>query len=204
MVICGALFKEGDGEKLLALGVKDSKMLTRSSRISLFSKIITIAQDYKILIIPPAEIDAAVNSDASNLNWLEAQKAAQLINLLKPDRAIIDCPSNNREAFKTFLQNAISYEPELVVEHKADVNYPEVSAASILAKVTRDAEIEKLKIKTGIDFGSGYTSDPLTRHFLEKHFNQFPDIFRKSWAPYKELLQAKQTRLNDFRGEEDA
>ena len=49
---------------------------------------------------------------------------------------------------------------ESVAEHKADENHPEVSAASIIAKVTRDRAVEQLSKDIGIDLGSGYPSDP--------------------------------------------
>ena len=88
---------------------------------------------------------------------------------------------------------------EIILEHKADVNYPVVSAASILAKVTRDNEIEKLKTQIGIDFGSGYMSDPKTVEFLKNNFENYPELFRKSWFPYKELVNKKfQKSLSDF------
>ena len=51
---------------------------------------------------------------------------------------------------------------EVKVESKADANYECVSAASIVAKVTRDHLIEKLDIQDK-DFGSGYHSDPKTQ-----------------------------------------
>ena len=87
----------------------------------------------------------------------------------------------------------------LVLEHKADLNYPVVSAASILAKVTRDAEIEKLKKQIGIDFGSGYMSDPKTVEFLKENYEKYPEIFRKSWFPYQELVNNKfQKSLTEF------
>ena len=53
---------------------------------------------------------------------------------------------------------------EIIVESKADFNYPVVSAASIFAKVTRDAALahwqfpEQKDIDT--DFGCGYPGDP--------------------------------------------
>jgi len=45
----------------------------------------------------------------------------------------------------------------------------------------------KLKEKYGKEIGSGYTSDPLTQKFLEKHAHkhQYDGIFRKSWITWK-------------------
>jgi len=89
-------------------------------------------------------------------------------------------------------------EIETIVEHKADVNYIESAAASILAKVTRESEIEKLKKRTG-DFGSGYLADPKTIAFFDKNFEKHANIFRKTWAPYKKKLAAKKQKgINDY------
>ena len=88
---------------------------------------------------------------------------------------------------------------DAVVEHKADVNHVECSAASILAKVTRDGEVEKIKKVVVEDFGSGYLSDPKTIAFFDKFFEVYPDIFRKSWAPYRDKVSGKsQRKLGDF------
>ena len=88
---------------------------------------------------------------------------------------------------------------EIHAEWKADVNHTAVSAASILAKVTRDEEIEKIKKKVGTNFGSGYLTDPLTIKFLNENFSKHPGIFRKSWMPYKKLVSGKnQKKLGEF------
>ncbi|MDO8481427.1 MAG: ribonuclease HII [Nanoarchaeota archaeon] len=188
----------GDEKKLKALGAKDSKMLTPKQREDLFEQIKSLATDYKIVIIPPAEIDAAVLSKNTNLNWLEADHAAEIINALKPDRAIVDCPSNNLKKYTEYLVKKLTCKPEMVVEHKADANYPSCSAASILAKVTRDREIEKLEKKVG-PLGSGYPSDPTTQAFLKRHYLDYPGIFRKSWESYKRLVEVKKQRnLGEF------
>ena len=74
-----------------------------------------------------------------------------------------------------------------------------MSAASILAKVTRDKAVDKIKDKIGIDFGSGYLTDPKTTEFMKNNFEAFPEIFRKSWFPYQELMNKKfQKSLSDF------
>ena len=196
LVVCGVLIKEGDEAKLKTIGVKDSKLLTPKQRTQLFSKILKIAKDYKLLIAPAQEVDAALGSDHMNLNKLEAQKMAEAINALKPDKSIIDCPSNNIPQFVTYLMTHLKDKDldKIVAEHKADVKYLIVAAASILAKVTRDREIEKIKEKIGINFGSGYTSDKRTVEFLKKYWDKYPSIFRKEWISYKKVVKAKGQR----------
>lgn len=199
--MCGLLIKEGDEKDLVRLKVKDSKLLTKGTREYLFDKIKGVAQKYKIITVEPAEIDKAVhNHDGLNLNRLEARKSAEILNELNPNKSIIDAPSNNIKSYKKYLLKYVNNKQiEIVLEHKADVNYPVVSAASILAKVTRDNEIEKIKNKIGIDFGSGYMADPKTVEFLKNNFEKYPELFRKSWFPYKELLNQKfQKGLSEF------
>ena len=106
----------------------------------------------------------------------------------------------NIKTYKQYLSKLIkNKETELILEHKADYKYPVVSAASILAKVTRDNEIKKIKNKINHDFGSGYMSDPKTVKFLDAYFEKNKNIFRKSWIPYKERLNNKfQSKLVDF------
>ena len=200
LVICGILIDEKNTQKLKAIGVKDSKLLTPQQRRSMFEKIKKAVNDYKIIEVSPKEIDAAVESESGmNLNWLEAHKTAELLNILKPDIAYIDCPSTNTSKYKAYLKKLLKKDIKLVVEHKADINYPSCSAASILAKVTRDKEIEKIKKKIGQDIGSGYPSDPITQEFIRKNYKKYPGIFRKSWATYKALTEAeKQKKLDQF------
>tara|TARA_Y100000310_G_scaffold318878_1_gene373466 strand:+ start:32100 stop:32978 length:879 start_codon:yes stop_codon:yes gene_type:complete len=201
LVMCGISVKEEDEKQLVKLQVKDSKLLTKEKREYLFDKIKDISYKAEIIVVNPDEIDHAVNNNNGlNLNKLEAKKTAEIINLLKPDKAIVDAPSNNIKSYKEYLLGLIKNKKiELVLEHKADLNYPVVSAASILAKVTRDNEIEKLKKKIKIDFGSGYMSDPKTAVFLEKYYEKYPDLFRKSWAPYQKALDKKfQSKLENF------
>lgn len=200
LVMCGILIKEEDEPKLQSIGAKDSKLLTPRTREILFGQIKGMVKAYKIIIIPPAEIDKVLLSKDSNLNWLEADTSAKLINELKPDKAVLDCPSANIKAYTAYVRKKLDNKKiVLVAEHKADVRFPVVSAASILAKVTRDREIEKIKNRIGIDCGSGYPSDDVTKEFLKRHYKDFPDIFRKTWSSYKRVAGVKnQKKLGEF------
>ncbi len=199
MVMAGVLVDEEGSESLKSLGVKDSKLLSQKRRVALYKRIVSVAKKYKITVIEPEEIDAALESDDLNLNWLEAHTSAKIINELKPDKVIIDSPSNNVVAYKRYLMKLLDNRRiEAVVEHKADVNHVECSAASILAKVTREEEIERIKKAVG-DFGSGYLTDPKTIKFFEENFERHPGLFRKTWAPYRKRLHLKgQKSMSDF------
>ena len=199
MVLSGILTDEEGIESLKSIGVKDSKKLTPRKRAYLFNKIIKILKKYSILTVFPEEIDGKLNHGI-NLNDIEAIKSAQIINELKPDKVIIDCPSPNLKAWKNYVLELLNDKKiELIVEHKADSNHIPCAAASILSKVTRDNEIEKIKKKIGIDFGSGYPSDPITKKFLKENIDKFPEIFRKSWSTYSDQKGTKlQKSLGDF------
>ncbi|MBW2983546.1 ribonuclease HII [Candidatus Woesearchaeota archaeon] len=200
LVICGALIDEIRIEELRKIEVKDSKLLTSKQRESLAKKIEKVLMKYKIIIIEPKEIDKAVQgNDGLNLNWLEARKSAEIINELKPDKAIVDSPSPNIPAYARYLKKYIKNKKmELIAEHRAE-RYPIVAAASIIAKVTGDNEIKKLQSKIKEPIGSGYPSDPATQKFVKDNYSKYPEIFRKSWQPYKKIIkESQQKKLGSF------
>ncbi len=180
-------------KKLEELGVTDSKLLSPKRRELLYTKIKELCE-VKVIILSPEKIDNALNSPTMNLNWLEAKTSSTLINKSKARKVILDCPSNNFETYANYVKKNLTRQVELVVEHKADSKYTIVGAASIIAKVIRDREIEKLKIVANFDFGSGYPSDPRTIAFIKDNWNKY-DFFRKTWSTYKKLSQKS---LGDF------
>ena len=203
MIICGALFREKDVEKLRMLDVKDSKLLSKKRREELFDKIKEIAVDYQIIKIGPKEIDQRFEVN-TNLNQLEAMKFVDIINKLKPSVAIIDAPERNTEKFKNYLKRYLTHDCELVCENFADTNHIEVGAASVLAKVTRDSSIRKIENEIGESIGAGYPSDPTTLEFVEKAMNnkKLLKYVRKSWFTFQRLKEKKeQTKLSKWDGE---
>ena len=191
MVMAGVMIEEGD-EHLLE-GSKDSKMLAHPVRLELDKKI-REGTEFLILEFSPAEIDEALASEDMNLNWLEAKGQAELINKLKPDKAIIDCPSPNLVAYAAYVRGLLDdKDTELVVEHKADEKYITSSAASILAKVRREEIVSELKEKYG-ETGSGYPADPNTKKFIAENWDKHPEIFRRSWSTYKKVVEDKGQR----------
>ncbi|MFH1849796.1 MAG: ribonuclease HII [archaeon] len=188
LVLCAVMIDEQDAGKLRQIGVKDSKALTPDQRLRISEEVKKVVTDFKLKIVSIAEIDKAVESEESNLNWLEARKSVELLNSLKPDRAYIDCPSNNINAYTDYLRQYLPEKMEVVCAHKADAKYETVSAASIIAKVVRDSEIAKIKARYRIEFGSGYPSDPFTRQFVQENYSKYP-IFRKSWASWKNVAR---------------
>lgn len=201
LVMAALAVKEEDQKKLEWLGVKDSKLLSTQVREELFDRIREVVHDFRIEVIEPDAIDLSVQGTESNLNWLEADTSARMVSELKADKIIIDCPSVNLQAYKKYFQKKLpsDYQAELLVEHKADVNHIVVAAASVIAKVIRDRQIEHLQKEIGIDFGSGYLTDPKTQDFLQKYHQEYAHLFRKSWKSYTNVEQQKlQRKLGEF------
>src|SRR5680860_199801 len=155
-------------QKLMAAGIRDSKTISEKKREYFYELIIENAEEWSVGIVAEDVID--------RINILEATKLAMttaLKNLKKkPDFVLID-GMNTLENFSA-SQMAIP---------KADQNIFSVSAASIIAKVTRDRIL--------IDFDKRYPGYGFAKHkgygtkfHLEMIEKNGPcKIHRKSFSP---------------------
>ncbi len=190
MILAGILIEDKKEHEIEDLGAKDSKILLplKRKRIGdLLKKKFVFAYQK----VTPEEIDSC-----SNLNHLEAQRMAMIVNELAKKTeekiiAFIDCPSVNISSWTEYLMDFIVDKERIQIraEHKADAKYPSVSGASIIAKEQRELEIENLKKEFKIDFGSGYPADPRTVQFLKENVNdsRFEKIIRHSWSTIRKL-----------------
>ncbi|MBU0906965.1 MAG: ribonuclease HII [Nanoarchaeota archaeon] len=201
MILAGVLVDKSQETKFKSKNIRDSKDVPHPDRIKMAAFIKENSYSYHVEKTFPNEIDHSLTF-GTNLNTLEAKKAAEIINTLnnlkyqkEKIKVILDCPSINTTSWLNTLLKFIKHRSNLtfLCEHKADVNHVSVSAASILAKVTREEEVAKIKKKYG-NIGSGYPSDPFTKEFLAKHGREFKDegIFRKTWSTWKKLFPEKQ------------
>jgi len=113
----------------------------------------------------------------------------------------VDSPDPTARFFARRIRKYMDFSCKIVAEHKADINYSIVSAASIIAKTERDREIETLAKEYG-DIGNGYPHDPKTIRFLndwlDKH-GSMPECCRKSWQTAKDMVNKKnQSTLGDW------
>ena len=153
-------------------GLNDSKKLTEKKRLALLPEIKEKALAWSVGRCSPEEID--------QLNILQAtmvamQRAIEGLEVA-PDFALID---GNRVPL-------LNMDAQAVV--KGDMRVAEISAASIIAKVVRDQEMEeldKLHPQFGFAKHKGY---PTKAHFevIEQH--GVIDQHRKSFKPVKKAL----------------
>jgi len=203
MVLAGCLIDSETGDEFKKVGVRDSKQLTQKRREFLEGIIKEKSKAFEVVVLNPEEIDKK-NSEGLKLNELEGLAATEIINKINNGKEkikiIIDCPSPNRTKWRNFIIMKIENLSNLEIscEHKADRNHVVVGAASILAKSERERQMNKLKKRYGKDMGSGYTSDPTTKKFLEKNIKNHNNkgIFRKTWSTWKKAAhKSKQKKL---------
>jgi ribonuclease HII len=152
LVVCA--FASTSQSHLRELGVKDSKDLSVKRRNELFP--ILSMMPHKVIVCSPERID-----NSTNLNTLEVELFAEALAAMPDGEIMLDACDVNANRFA----NNVSKLSGRVcsAEHKADENHPEVSAASIIAKVTRDRIVSEISEELGFDIGSGYPSDPKTK-----------------------------------------
>jgi len=203
--VAGVVADRATVDRWKALGVRDSKLLTRKRRDELDRVIRASARSYSILHIPPAVID---DKDL-NLNEWEMVTFLRIVqNMLGRTkfpsvivdnwevsaavfaRRFDDIMSRRRaaelKAKKVILRKKLLRSIEYVPEHYADENHVIVGAASILARAGSDRQYDRLRKKFG-DFGSGSPGDPRTRMFVWKHRHEPVPIIRTSWRTFKTL-----------------
>ncbi len=202
LVIAGVTF-ENDLE-LIENNVRDSKKITPKRREILSKKIKESAVNYEISLISASDIDHM--RKVMTLNEIEVNAFNRIIEKLKPDICYVDAADVNNERFGKNILSRLSFKPDIISKHKADDIYPIVGAASILAKTSRDEEVQmiaqELEKKLDIPLGSGYPADPVTQKFLRKWvktFGKLPPHTRHSWKTAQNLLkESKIKKLDEF------
>lgn len=210
LLVAGVSIEERDIPKLVKLGVKDSKLLSPARRRKLYREIRGLAKRIVWQKIEPTKIDAVVFKGVRlfRLNYLEAQYMASVLSKLEFERAYVDCCDTLESRFgdlvadltferrRAMRGSAIHlgeenpFRERILSRHHADSTYVVVSAASIVAKVRRDACIVALQKKHATTLGSGYPSDPDTTAFLEalvRSREEMPTFIRSSWATVRKL-----------------
>jgi ribonuclease HII len=126
---------------------------------------------------------------------------SSIIKHISADIAYVDSCDINIDRYTNYLKSNLNLKNNIniIAMHKADRINPVVSAASIIAKVTRDREIQILE-ETFQNIGSGYPSDKKTMYFIKnwiKEYKEFPNFVRKSWRPIREIT-CRQSNIYEF------
>ena len=202
LFICGYLIDEKKLPLLQKWRVRDSKLVLPKRREFLEKKLKKLADDFILIKLSAMDIDKLRTE--TNLNKIWIGKIQEIINDIKPQKVFVDALEVNTEKLKRKIISGLKEDLkgiEIICENFADKKYPIVGAASIVAKVNRDAEIKNLHKKFGF-FGSGYTSDPRTIKFLKDWIEknrQFPYFVRRSWVTARELKKEKiQKTIKDY------
>jgi ribonuclease HII len=197
MVVAGVLLE--DESQLEGMNVRDSKKCTPKRREELAIKIRRIAKQ-EAIIVPADDIDTL--REGLTMNQIETRLFASVIDKLRPETAYVDSADVNEERFAKDIKSELDFEISIISKHGADDMYPIVSAASIIAKTTRDSEVNKIKSELGQNLGSGYPSDETTIRFLEnwvRDHNELPPHTRRSWKTAQRILsQVKTRKIEDY------
>lgn len=184
LFVAGIALGEGQDAELSRAGVRDSKTLGRSKRYRLLSRIIGSSDLIVVCRIVPEDIDR------ENINDLEVMAVERILRHAKsrglnPTRVVVDEIAGRRESIeritKTLFPGA-----EVIMKPKADRDYVQASAASIVAKCLRDGLVRILSSRYG-EIGSGYPSDPRTVEWLKRvtRSGTTPCCVRKSWKTFR-------------------
>ncbi|WP_459191173.1 ribonuclease HII [Halosimplex sp. J119] len=188
--------------------VGDSKGIAPARREELAATIREVGT-VGVAEIPVDRIDDA----ETDMNSLTVAAHAEAVDALveaadeplDPDEShsgYVDAGDTNAVRFERRVEDAADPALDLRAEHGADETYPVVGAASIVAKVARDAHVDALADEYG-PLGSGYPGDGTTREFLESYVAEhdaLPPCARESWQTSKDVLAAaSQASLGEFR-----
>ncbi|KAK7554676.1 ribonuclease H-like domain-containing protein [Phyllosticta citricarpa] len=194
----------------------DSKVLTPAVRSDLMEKLCTPGTDlhqncgWATTVMSARDISAGMLKPNGTYN-LNAQAMDATIDLIKQ---VLAKSVNVKEVYIDTIGSPAAYQKKLerifptvkiTVAKKADSLYPCVSAASVCAKVTRDAALDvsyeayksaKDDTEAADGWGSGYPSDARCSSWLKRNkdplFGWGPEC-RFSWGTAKDLLEDKKT-----------
>ncbi len=154
------------------VGLADSKKLSEKKRLALYDEIRDKALAYAIGRCSPAEIDRL---NILHATMLAMQRAVAGLSV-RPGFVLVD--GNRVPDFAIAAQAVV----------KGDALVAEISAASILAKVTRDREMAELDARFP-DYGfARHKGYPTAEHLARLQQFGVTEYHRRSFRPVREAL----------------
>ncbi|PCR92320.1 ribonuclease HII [Natrinema ejinorense] len=207
-MFAAAVFLEDPAD--LPDGIRDSKRLTPDRR----DELAAILRDDDGIAVGVAEVTPArIDDPETDMNSLAVAAHGEAIEdalaeferdvaTNDPITGLCDACDTDADRFARRVAAACSLESIAVdARHGADDESPLVGAASIVAKVERDAHVAALADEYG-EIGSGYPGDSTTREFLAAYVDEhreLPPFARESWSTCEDALAAaEQTGLEQF------
>jgi ribonuclease H2 subunit A len=202
LVYAGFVCRTEDEAELKRRGYADSKTLREERRDELYAQ---AGRDPRaawfVRALSPQYLSRAMQARARiNLNALSHAAAASLVQRaldvgLAVVRLLVDTVGDPAR-YRQFLCARFPSIPEVIVAARADATYGPVSAASVVAKVTRDARMRGWRfcepgLACSTAFGSGYPADPATKAWLHAAVDPvfgFPSVMRFSWKTCHSVL----------------
>ncbi|WP_135536297.1 ribonuclease HII [Halostella pelagica] len=201
--VLGSMFAAAvavDDPAVLPDGIDDSKKLSPSRRESLAE---SLREDDRVDIavaeITPERIDAP----ETDMNTLTVVAQAEALAGVVADgmSGVVDAGDTSESRFGRRVADRLPATVDLTAEHGADEAHAAAGAASVVAKVERDAQMAAYAEEYGA-VGSGYPSDATTREFLASHVEKtgcLPPFARESWSTCDDILAAaEQAGLEEF------
>jgi len=197
-------------------GVDDSKRLSAARRETLADR---LRADDRVGVATASVGPARIDDPGTDMNSLTVAAHADALGAVLADdgsdesetrrvEVVLDGADVEPERFARRVTEAVCEagvdlpRGAVTAEHGADEAHPVVGAASVLAKVERDARVEAVDAAHDRPVGSGYPSDPTTRAFLREYVREhgeLPEAARASWGTCRDVLSAaEQSGLEEF------
>ena len=156
---------------LLDSSAKIKKVISRAKELGMESIAIT---DHGVMYGCVAFYKEAIAQGIKPIFGCEIYVAGKSMNIKINDK------DNGTYHLVLLVKNEVGYENLMKI----------VSAASIIAKVERDKQLEIIRQEYG-SVGSGYPSDKNTINYLKTiKNNQFPPIIRKTWKTIENITKS--------------
>jgi len=208
LVYAAAFWPVSENAEIIKMGFDDSKQLKEGERDKLLAQLIGHPSIGWVIeeITAESVSEEMLRSTPISLNVLSYDAVIRALRTIVTPIGL-ENPPIVTDVFIDTVGDPDYYKSRLIaglgadygnftIEKKADSKFKVVSAASIVAKVTRDTIIRNWQWKeAGItndkSFGSGYPSDDVCVQWLlrsQQPLFGYPNLVRFSWGTTKELL----------------
>ena len=194
MIVVAAFVKESDINKLISLGIHDSKKMTDKKILEVGPEIVKQFKFSKLTL--SNEKYNEMLDKGENLNSMKAKMHNRaLLNMHKEYVDVLNIFVDQFVAEKTYYKylNDANEEQvkDITFKTKGESYFPCVALASVIARYSYLKEMEKLSEKYGMDFpfGASKKVTEFAKKFLDKYGEEeLYKVAKKNFANYNEVL----------------